>query len=234
MAVCATTWTVLPHDPIQQIDDRLWRVEGVMASGLRRIQSMVRLDDGRIVLHNAVALNDEEMAKIDAWGEVAAILVPNAFHRMDCRIMQERYPNAKVYAPRAAMKDVAKATPVHGTYDDVPQDAGLRVRHFEGIGGREGVLEVRGSSGLSLVFNDMITNVEKAGPPIDWFVGPTGQVSIPRFTRWLWMWGGGKATFRGELERLLAEGPSRVIPGHGADLVGGDVRERMAEALALL
>jgi hypothetical protein len=51
MAVCATTWTVLPHDPIQPIDDRLWRVEGTMDSGLRRTQSIIRLDDGRIVLH---------------------------------------------------------------------------------------------------------------------------------------------------------------------------------------
>jgi hypothetical protein len=232
VAICATTWTVLPHDPIQMIDDRLWRVEGVMESGLRRIMALVRLDDGRIVIHNAVALNDEEMSKIDAWGEVAAILVPNAFHRMDCKIMQDRYPKARVYAPRAAVKDVAKATPVHGTYDDVPQDASLTVRHLPGIGDREGVLEVRGSSGLSVIFNDMITNVEKAGPPIDWFVGPTGQVSIPRFTRWLCM--RDKKGFKAELQRLLDAGPARVVPGHGTDLVGADVPGRMAEALALL
>jgi hypothetical protein len=192
----------------------------------------VRLDDGRLVIHNAVALNDEEMAKIDAWGEVAAILVPNAFHREDCKIMQDRYPNAKVYAPRAAVKDVAKATPVHGTYDDVPQDAGLTVRHLPGIGDREGVLEVRGSSGLTIVFNDMITNVEKAKPPIEWFVGPTGQVSIPRFTRWFWM--KDKKGFKTELQRMVDAAPARIVPGHGADLVGADVPGRMAEALGLL
>jgi hypothetical protein len=146
--------------------------------------------------------------------------------------MQERYPKAKVYAPRAALADVRKATEVHGSYDDVPQDAGLRVRHLPGIGEREGVLEVRGSSGLTVVFNDMITNVPKARPPIEWFVGPTGQVSIPRFTRWLWM--KDKPGFKAELQRLLDEGPSRVIPGHGDDLVGADVPARMAEALALI
>jgi hypothetical protein len=230
VAVCETVWTVQPHDPIQEIDDRVWRVEGVMKSGLRRTQTLVRLDDGRILVHNAVALRDEEMARIDAWGEVAAILVPNGFHRADCRIFQERYPQARVYAPRGAVKKVAEATPVHGTYDDVPTDASVVVRHLPGIKEQEGVLEVRGTSGLTVVFNDMITNVAKAKPPIEWFVGPTGQVSIPRFARWLW--NNDKRALRADLERIAAEA-ARVVPGHGADLTE-DVAARMGEAIALV
>src|SRR4051812_12527376 len=98
MAACYTTWKVLPHTPIERVSDTLWHVEGTMESGTRRIMSLVRLRDGRVLMHNAIALDDAEMAAIDAWGTVAAILVPNGFHRMDCRIMQERYPAAKVYA----------------------------------------------------------------------------------------------------------------------------------------
>lgn len=230
MAVCATTWTVLPHDPIEVIDPRVWRVEGVMDSGLRRTQTLVRLDDGRIIVHNAIALRDEEMAKIDAWGEVAAIIVPNAFHRLDCRIMQERYPKARVYAPRAGVKKVGEATEVHGTLDDVPTDSHVRVRHLAGLKEWEGVIEVQGDAGLVTVFNDALTNVAKAPFFIDLFVGPTGQVSVPRFARW--MYNNDKAALRADLERV-ASGSSRVIPGHGADLVG-DVAERMREAIALV
>ena len=235
MAVCETTWTVLPHDPIQELDDRVWRVEGVMASGLRRIQTLVRLDDGRIILHNAVALREEEMARIDAWGEVAAILVPNGFHRMDCRIMQERYPKAKVYAPKGGAAKVAQATEVHGTYDDVPSDANVRTRHIPGTKEQEGVIEVRGVTGTTLIFNDMITNVAKAKPPIEWFVGPTGQVSIPRFARWLW--NNDKAALRSALQAMVNDGATRVIPGHGDDIVNSSaatLADRMAEAIRLI
>lgn len=230
MAVCETTWTVLPHDPIQPLDDRVWRVEGVMSSGMKRTQTLVRLDDGRIILHNAIALRDEEMARIDAWGEVAAILVPNGYHRMDCRIMQERYPKARVYAPRGGAKKVAEATEVHGTYDDVPTDANVKVRHLPGIKDQEGVVEVRGTNGTTVVFNDMITNVAKAKPPIEWFVGPTGQVSIPRFARWLW--NNDKAALRSDFQRIVAEA-ARVIPGHGDDIVD-NLADRMAEAIRLI
>lgn len=230
MAVCATTWTVLPHDPIEAVDPRVWRVEGVLESGLRRTQTLVRLDDGRIIVHNAIALREEEMAKIDAWGEVAAIVVPNAFHRMDCRILQERYPKARVYAPRAAVAAVGKATEVHGTLDEVPTDGNVRISHLPGLKEWEGVIEVRGDRGPVAVFNDALTNVEKAPFFIDLFVGPTGQVSIPRFARWLY--NNDKKALREEMTRIARES-ARVIPGHGADLTG-DVAERMKVAIDLI
>jgi hypothetical protein len=232
MPVCATEWRVLPHGPLVQLHPDLWRVEGALPSGLVRTTVFARLPDGRVIVHNAMALDEPELAQLDAWGEVAAILVPNAFHREDCRIFQQRYPEARVYAPRAAGKAVEKATPVHGTYDDVPQAGGVRVRHLPGVGEREGVVEVEGPDGLTVVFNDLITNVAKAGPPVDWFVGPTGQVSIPRFARWLWM--KDKRAFEADLRGLLARRPVRVVPGHGPDLVGESGVSRMGEALALL
>ena len=119
-------------------------------------------------------------------------------------------------SPACAAK-VAQATEVHGTYDDVPSDANVRTRHIPGIKEQEGVIEVRGVTGTTLIFNDMITNVAKAKPPIDWFVGPTGQVSIPRFARWLW--NNDKAALRSAMQAMVNDGATRVIPGHGDDIV---------------
>lgn len=231
MAVCHTTWKVLPHRPIEKIDDRLWRVEGKMDSGTKRIQSIIRLDDGRLLLHNAIALDEAEMAEIDAWGEVAAILVPNAFHRMDCRIMSERYPRAKVYAPAGAAKAVGKATAVHGTFADVPSDAHVRVAHLPGVKEKEGVVEVQGSSGLSLVLNDMLLNVPDQGFPKNIFLGPMGRLSIPRFARVFFV--SDKAAVRKEIERLADIHPARLVPGHGEDITES-VSERLRENLSLL
>lgn len=230
MAVCYETWTVNPNKPIETLDSRLWKVEGLLGK-VQRTMAIVRLDDGRLLLHNAIALDEAGMAAIDAWGEVAAILIPNAFHRMDARIMAQRYPKAKVYAPAGAAKDAAKATPVHGTFADCPQDAAVRVKHLPGIGDREGLIEVEGASGLSVVMNDMLVNIEKQKAPMDWFLGPTGQVAIPRFARWLWT--RDKAALKAELQRLADAGPVRLIPGHGHDLQG-DVAAQLQPALDLL
>jgi len=52
-----------------------------MESGTRRAMTPARLKDGRIAINNAIAQEDELMAEIDQWGEVAAIIVPNAFYR---------------------------------------------------------------------------------------------------------------------------------------------------------
>jgi hypothetical protein len=83
MAVCFTEWTVLPHEPVQKLAENLWRVEGALGKSNRRAMSVVRLRDGRLIVHNAIALDEPEMQELEAWGEVAAILVPNAARALD-------------------------------------------------------------------------------------------------------------------------------------------------------
>lgn len=231
MAICYTEWKVLPHKPIVEASSRLWHVEGVMESGTRRIMSIVRLDDGRLLLHNAIALEDEFMAKIDAWGEVAGILVPNAYHRMDCRIMQARYPNAKVYAPAAAAKAVGKATPVHGTYADAPQGGAVRVVHLPGVKDREGVVEIDDDDGLGLVLNDVVMNMRKLGFPMSFLLGPTGRMSVPALSKWFVV--SDKAAFRAGLQRYVDAGVQRLVPGHGA-VVDTAAHEPLRGALEIL
>lgn len=227
MPVGPTTWSVLPHDPLQPLAPNLWRVDGVMSDTNRRVMTLVRLADGRVILHNAVALDEPSMAAIDAWGEVAAILVPNSFHRRDAFIMQARYPQAKVYAPRGAMAAAAKATPVAGTYDDVPTDASVKVRHLAGLGDREGVLVVRSDDGVSAVFCDTVLNLPKMSGIFGFILHPTGMLSVPRPTTW-WL-AKDLGALRADLQGLAAEGLTRVIPGHGA-VVADAASERLKEA----
>src|SRR5262245_38215599 len=120
MAIGPKEWAVLEHGPIDVLAPNLWRVEGVLNRSNRRVMVLARLKDGRIVMHNAIALDEPSMARIDAWGDVAAILVPNGFHRRDAFIMHARYPKAKVYAPRGAIAAASKATACAGSYADAP------------------------------------------------------------------------------------------------------------------
>jgi hypothetical protein len=209
-----TEWTVLPHDPIEKLASNLWSVSGTMPKGNQRRMTLARLGDGRLVVHNAIALDPGEMKEIDAFGQVAAIVVPNAFHRMDARIWKDRYPNAKVYCPKKATKAVNKVVSVDGDYDAIPQDGGVHAVHLNGMGGAEGVIEVESESGRTLVFNDAILNMQSRGPMMDLMLGPVGKPSVPRFMRWFMV--KDKPAFREHLAKLAAGGVQRIIVGHGA------------------
>jgi hypothetical protein len=203
-----------------------------MSSMNKRVMTLVRLEDGRILMHNAIALDEPSMARIDAWGEVAAIVVPNRFHRQDAAIMQARYPRAKVYAPASAVRAASKATPCAGTYADIPRDASVAVREIAGIGSREGVIIVRSADGVSAVFCDTVLNVPKLTGVMGMVLYPTGTLSVPRVTARLFA--KDRKALRADLERVAAEdGLVRVIPGHG-DVVATDAARRLGEAAARL
>ena len=226
MAAGFTTWTVLPHKPIQKLAENLWHVEGTMPSGtIRRAMAVVRLGDGRLLLHNAIALDENEMGEIDAFGEVAGILVPNAFHRQDAFIMKHRYPNAKVYCPAGAKGGVAKAVATDGTYADAPSDASVRVRHLDGFPG-EGVVEVTSNDGVSAIFCDAVMNMSPQMKfPFSLLLAPLGRAAVPRATRWFFV--KNKASFKADIERIAAtDGFRRILVGHG-----DNVEENAAEAL---
>lgn len=218
----------MPHGDIEVLADNLWRVEGVMNPYNKRVMTLVRLGDGRIVIHNAIALDGEKMAKIDAWGDVSSILVPNRFHRLDAAIMAARYPRAKAYAPSGALGSAAAATPIAGTYADVPTDDTLALRDLDGVAAREGVLTVRSADGVSAIFCDTVLNLPLLSGIFGVLMHPTGTLAVPRPTS-LWF-AKDRPALRADLLRVAAqEGLCRVIPGHG-DVVSTDASGRLTAA----
>jgi hypothetical protein len=227
MAIGPKEWALLEHGPVEVLAPNLWRVEGVLNRSNRRVMVLARLKDGRIVMHNAIALDEPSMARIDAWGDVAAILVPNGFHRRDAFIMQARYPKAKVYAPRGAVAAASKATPCAGSYADAPGDATVKIRDLAGIREREGVMLVESSDGISAVFCDTVLNLPKQPFFFELFLAPTGMLSVPRITRRVFA--KDRNALTEDLCRIADEGLTRVVPGHGA-VVSEDAAERLREA----
>lgn len=221
------TWTVLPHDPVQKLTDNLWHVTALMANGkTQRQMTLARMRDGRVVVHNAIALRDESMKDLEAWGKPSFLVVPNGFHRQDAKIWKQRYPDIKVISPHGSRGRVSKVVAVDGSYDDVTGDADVKLVHLEGTKAREGVMLVRSANDSTVVFNDVVLNMPKMGGVPGFFLGPTGQLSIPRFAHFLLV--ADKRAFRGHLERLSkSEGLSRIIVGHGRT-----VMERAGERLA--
>ena len=71
MAAAFQTWTVLPHGPLIEVDDNILTVVGdiKMPGGLLpRRMTLVRLADGRLIVFSAIALDEREMDRVEAFG----------------------------------------------------------------------------------------------------------------------------------------------------------------------
>lgn len=217
MAAGFTSWTVLPHKPIEKLGANLWRVSGTMNGGkVQRQMVLGRMADGRVIVNNAIALDDNEMAELEAWGEPAVIFVPNGFHRQDAFIWKQRYPKAKVITPAGSRKRVAKALAVDAVTEEAPSDATVRLLPLAGVPS-ESVMEVTTDSGVTLTFCDGVMNMPKLGGPMGFLLGPTGQIAAPRAMRWFFV--KDKAAFAQQLEALAATPRlERLTFGHGAPI----------------
>lgn len=208
---CFTTWTVLPHKPIEKLGDNLWRVQGQMGR-VQRQMAVAKLEDGRLLIHNAMALEEPAMKELEAFGEPAVMFVPNAYHRQDAAIWKQRYPKLKVIAPVAGRKRIAKIVPVDGVIDEAPSDDTVRLRPLPGAP-HEGVLEVTTGGALTAIYCDAILNVPKIGGLAGMFLSPTGQVSVPRFARLMIV--KDRKAFLADVEAVAARGVHRVMFAHG-------------------
>ncbi len=210
------TWNVLSHRPIEKLSENVWRVEGDLPQGNgTRVMTIAKLSDGRLVIHNAIALEEPLMKEIEAFGTPSAIVVPNGFHRLDAKVFKDRYPQAKVYCPEAAKKKVGQIVGVDGSLEEAPHDDTVKLFHIEGTKRGEGVLEVKSSDGVTVTFNDAICNLPPVGGVMGFFLAPTGRASVPRMARWLVV--KDKSSFRDHLTKI-AETPDlkRVIVAHGS------------------
>jgi hypothetical protein len=221
------TWTVCPHGPIEKISDKLWRV-AALVPGARFPRTMIvaRLSDGRLVIHNGIALDDGEMKELEAWGTPAFLIVPSGAHRIDAKIYKARYPDMRVLGPRGAKAKIDEVVKVDTTEGEFG-DPDVRYELVDGTGEGEGVLIVRGKGGTTLVFNDVLMNMQKLPGfggfmmGLFGFTGAKPKVSMP--TRMVVV--KDKKALRTDLEkRATMPDLTRIEVGHGnavtADPVG--------------
>ena len=230
-------WTVFSHGPIEKVDDTMWRVRARLPPNapIERTMVIARLGDGRLVIHNAIALDDAEMKEIEAWGTPSFLIVPNGSHRLDARIFKERYSALRVLCPPGARKRVEEVVQVDGTEGDFGDDS-VSYQVLAGTDGRESVLTVRGKGGTTLVFTDVIMNMQKLPGfggfmmGLFGFTGPVPKVSGP--ARMVLV--KDKKALRAELEkRADTTGLRRIEVGHGAPIVDSPAEALRAAAAGL-
>jgi len=230
------TWTVCPHGPVEKVAENLWRVAApVPGAPFPRTMIVVKLADGRLVIHNAIALDEAQMKELEAWGQPAFLIVPSASHRIDARIYKGRYPDLRVIGPRAAKAKIDEIVHVDATEADFG-DPDVRYELVGGTGEGEGVLIVRSRDGTTLVFNDVLMNMQKLPGfggfmmGLFGFTGPKPKVSAPSR---LFLVKDSKA-LRADLEkRATTPDLTRLEVGHG-NAVTSDPARALRDAAATL
>jgi len=182
-------WHVLPHGELTAIDENLWTVVGrihMPLMDLPRRMTVVRLADSRLVIWSAIALDETEMARLDALGRPAFLIVPNDHHRLDAKAWKLRYPQMQIAAPEGSRAKVAEILPVDSTAPDF-QDPNVSFMSVPGTRDHEAALVVRSGSGTTLVLNDLVGNIRAASGIEGWLLRLAGfagdEAQIPRVVK---------------------------------------------------
>jgi hypothetical protein len=185
MAKAFSEWKVLPHGPIEKLAENLWWVQGSLPGmSLKRVMVIARMNDGRLVVHNGIALEEAAMKEIEAFGKPAFLVVPNGGHRLDAPAYKKRYPELKVVTPKGSRERVEQVLAVDLTFEEFPSDETVRFETLRGVAEAEGAMIVKSSDGTTVVLNDAMFNMDKKRDPLGWFFTTLlGSAPGPRVSR---------------------------------------------------
>ncbi|HVW30355.1 MAG TPA: hypothetical protein VHC69_33585 [Polyangiaceae bacterium] len=233
-------WTVLPHGKLTHVDENILTVTGLLRmppmGDVERRMTVVRLNDGNAVIYSAIALDEPQMAALEAFATPRYLVVPSDIHRMDVVAWKHRYPTLTVLAPAHARKKVEELVPVDATSMKFP-DPAVELVTVSGTGERELALLVTNAGATTLILNDIIFGLPTRPGVRGWFfekIGMTGdQPHVPPLVKMRQV--KNPAALAAQLERW-AQLPDlkRVIISHG-DIIASEpalVLDRIAKELA--
>ena len=215
-------WIVTPHAPIHELTENLWVVESkVPGVPLDRRMAIVKLSDGKLLFFHAVPLDDASLAKVQAWGQPAYLVVAHSQHGVDADAFQKKL-GLKLYGPKRDEAKMRAKFDLAGTLEELPKDPAYELVPVGGAKHGEPAILVKSASGMSAVFSDAYMNIRSGGflMKLAGFVGPDKCPPIYRF-RFI----EDKAALKRFFETLAAtEGLTHLVPCHG------DVRSTDAAA----
>ena len=202
--------------------------------------TIVRLGDGRLVIHSPGPLDAGAGEWIRSLGRVAVILVPGNFHHLHAAECQRAFPDAATWiCPGVERRDPAlRFDGVLGQALPKAMQPGFEQVFVRGRLMAEVALLHRPTGTLLLVdllerFGDATPNVNGVLRACSKLMGMWNRPALgPEYRLFGWT---DRATARAALERILAWNARRVVIAHG-DLVDNDpaavLRQAWRTALA--
>lgn len=219
------------------VADRIWSLERpVWFSGarLRARTTVVRLDDGSLLLHTPAPPTDALAERLRSLGPVRWLVVPNCWHHLGAPAAAARFPEAKLVGPASAL-DRNKALSLDVNIHD--GQFGEQVPEFEALPLQgvpfwdETVIYHRPTQ--TLLGADIVCS---AGVNDHWtwrcgarLTGCYGRVRVPPDARKKIV---DKTAAARSLQSMLERPAQRLIIGHG-DVIEAGWRDRLAGAWRL-
>ena len=200
--------------------------------------TVLRLDDGSLLVHSPLQLTAELLAEVSALGSVTELYAPNTFHHRWLAEWIAAFPRARVHAP-AELAIKRPDLRIDRFHDRAPLTAadrrldGIEEIPIKGFRLRETVLVHR--AGSTAIVSDLVHNIGR--PQHAWTkayskaMGFYDRVALSRFLRWTSFDDRGAA--RQSVDALLGHSFENLVVGHGAPLTG-DARATLAAATAWL
>lgn len=219
------------------VEDKIWTLQRpVWFSGVRQrvYTTVVRLDDGSLLLHSPAPPSDALAEQLGALGPVRWLVVPNCFHHLGTPAAAARFPEAQVVGPASALSR-NKALKLH--LDARDARFGEQVPEFEALPLDgvpfldETVLYHRPTQ--TLIGADIVLcpnakdhwSLRFAARLLGFYGQPRVPYDVKRKIP-------DKAAAARSLRAMLERPAQRLIVGH-ADVIDDDCRHRLAQAWRL-
>lgn len=232
-------WNVLPHGKLTEVDENVLTVTGELhmpLGDLPRRMTVARLNDARLVVFSAIALDEVEMRALEEYGRPAFLVVPNDHHRLDARAWKERYPSMQVVAPEGSRTKVEEAVHVDTTNPSF-DDPNVQFVTVPGTRGHEAALVIRSPNGTTLVLNDLVGNIRDESGFGGWLLRVMGfagsEPHIPKPVKLILI--ADKEALRVQLLQWAElESLKRILVSHGSPIEDhpGETLRALASSLA--
>jgi hypothetical protein len=228
----------MPVELQEYIAGRIWLCRypvTYMGMKLYARMTIVRLDDGRLMLHSPCEIDDSLRHALAERGEVAYIVAPGTFHYLYVASAQAAYPKAETFICPGIER---KRPDMHFDWllGDIAPQAWAGQLDQVLVRGSRWIWEVaffhRRSRTLILV--DLIETFTDATPEVDWKLKLWWKIVFRMWNtarpapEYQLGWSDRKAA-RTSLQRILRWDFERVIVAHG-DLIEADGRRVVEEA----
>lgn len=193
--------------------------------------TFLRVDDGGLLVHSPLGIDDETARHIAALGEVRYIVAPNCMHWLFVKAARDCYPGARVLGAPGLEKKL-RGVPFEPLPESgrIPGAVGVRVQRVQGAPIMSEHVFFHENS-RSLIVTDLIFNIHATRSLVMKMYlrlgGAYRRTAQSRVWRFLVR---DRASAAGAARILLGWDFARVVVAHGEVVVDG-ARERAVEAL---
>ena len=198
--------------------------------------TIIRLENGDLIVHDPCKIDDSTKAKIDEIGIVKYIIAPGSYHHLFVADFQKKYPNAETFLcpglerkrPDIKFEWVLGNKPDHRWEDDIDQVLVQGTKHIWEVAFFH-------KSSRTLILVDLLENIgddyrHEAGLLLRfWWKGIFRMWNNPKAAPEYQMGWGNREIVKISLNKILSWDARRVIIAHGEN-IEEHVRETLARA----